>query len=79
MSFDGAKVRRFLEPHKYFCLIVCDNRPFVDEGQINTENSIFLLFRVKPALIWIKIRTFAAQTKTLFFQIWIKQKTDSSP
>jgi len=66
MSFDGAKVRRFLIPDKHFKQIVCDNSRFVDKGQINIRNCIFLLFRTKPALIWIKIRTFAAQTKTVF-------------
>jgi hypothetical protein len=37
MSFDGAKVRRLFGTHKLFCAIVCDNSPFVDEGQIIAE------------------------------------------
>jgi hypothetical protein len=33
ITFDAAKVRRFLQPHKLFDVIVCDNSPFVDAGQ----------------------------------------------
>jgi hypothetical protein len=35
--FDDAKVRLFLIPHNVFGEIVCDNRLFVDEGQIIEE------------------------------------------
>ena len=34
MSFDGAKVQRLFGTHKLFCVIVCDNSPFVDAYQI---------------------------------------------
>ena len=60
MSFDGAKVRRLFEPHKLFCVIVCDNSPFVDTGQIMRRIWIFSYFRRNLALISGKMRTFAA-------------------
>jgi len=65
MSFDAAKVRRFLVFRKRFREIVCDNSPFVDPSQLNAIISIFLDFRLKLSLISWKISTFAA-SYTLF-------------
>ena len=77
MSFDGAKVRRFLGLRKRFRDFVCDNSPFVDAGQRIGKIRIFLVFRLKLALIWIKIRIFAAQN-IIYNKEWSKQRTNSS-
>jgi hypothetical protein len=60
MSFDGAKVRRLFGTHKLFCVIVCDNSPFVDAGQIMGRIRKISYFRRNLALISGKMRTFAA-------------------
>ena len=44
MSFDGAKVRRFLVLRKRFSKIVCDNSPFVDTYQRNVGKAHFSCF-----------------------------------
>ena len=61
MSFDGAKVRRFLGIRKRLRQIVRVNSPFVDEGQRISRNTIFLDFLSNMALFRIYFRTFAAQ------------------
>ena len=60
MSFDGAKVRRFLELRKRLRKIVCDNSPFVDTCQIMGQIRNFSYFRCKQTLISRKMRNFAA-------------------
>ena len=60
MSFDGAKVRRFLGLRKRLRKIVCDNSPFVDACQIMIGIWIFSYFWAKLARISGKMRIFAA-------------------
>ena len=60
MSFDGAKVRRLFGSHKLFCVIVCDNSPFVDAGQIMGHIRKISYFHRNLALFSWKMRTFAA-------------------
>ena len=60
MSFDGAKVRRLFGTHKLFCVIVCDNSPFVDACQIMQHMTKISYFRCNLTLISGKMRTFAA-------------------
>jgi len=45
--FDGAKVRRFFDSNKHFCVIVCEHSSFIDTYQRKAEISIFLLFPIK--------------------------------
>lgn len=59
MSFDGAKVRRFFDTHKHFCVIVREHSLFIDTYQRKAEISIFLLFPIKRSCIWQKMRNFA--------------------
>lgn len=59
MSFDGAKLRRFLEQNKSFRGIVCENSPFVDPCQRIAGFMNFLYFQPKKTGLWIKMITFA--------------------
>ena len=60
MSFDGAKVRRFLELRKRLREIVCVNSSFIDTCQIMGEMMYFSYFRCNLTLISGKMRNFAA-------------------
>ena len=43
-SFDGAKVRRFFDVNKQFCLIVCEHSRFIDTYQKKGTNKYFFTF-----------------------------------
>ena len=56
---------------------MCDNRLFVDEGQIIAEMEKKEDFRLKIVRLWIKIRNFAAQIKQYIYnKVWISPKTN---
>ena len=74
MSFDGAKVRRFLGLRKRLRQIVCVNSLFVDAYQINTEIRIFSYFLCKVALISGKMRTFVPQINILYNKVYGREE-----